>query len=780
MAALSWLTNLFGKRTRAVVDAPSGAGSAQPALLYREGFGGMGEAQPTSTINELEFSWREAYFFSCLNVIATNAMAVPLVVRTLAPAGGTLRAYSPAHLRHAVKQRAILPRDQYAVWLRDKGLESVEVDDAHPLRALLDTPNPDADTWPEFVCKTFLHLVGTGDLYWELVGGANNLPPSALYLMQPDRVTIKRDKETWVGGYFYKVNGVDTPYAPEEVFHCRLPHPMNDLYGLSRADTLEKVLGLRWNAYRYNEKYFKNGAKSGGNWVPKPGTSLPEAELLRLGEILKMRVVGIDNMHKVGVLSQPMDWVPDSTPLKDMEFGTLIQQTEHDISGVVGVPRALTGRTSDVNRSNMDALKVLFWSGTMQPLFALLTAKMNSNVCPRYGPGLYVEPDYDGIAVLQEDADARSKRAAAGFDASFLSRNEAREQAGAEPLQTPDGEVFKVKAGDVFVPVGTDPQEELDRKREEEAKQQAEATARLEALNEAKQQEQPPQEGAQPPPGEPLLPGEERGVYPLYSRAFGDEEHQAEITAAHEAMRPFELALMGDLVTYIEHLEQETLAALSRERAFLVTRAASPDAVLFQPQVEGDALWNIVRANALKAAGAGALREYAKLESGLVFNMLNPAVQQYLNEKELVIKTIPAEWHKQLRAELLAGNAKGEPVSEITKRIEGVYGDMQTWQARRIAQTETVGAYNNGAYSAIMGAEVGKKRWVATLDDKVRDSHARMHGKVVGAKERFPNGLLHPGDPAGRASEVCNCRCCIVAQVETGAAKPVSAVPEEL
>lgn len=506
-------------------------GSQQAGLVYRDGFAGQGVAQPTSTVNELEFSWRESYFFSCLNVIATNAMDVPLRVKTLAPIPGTLRAYSPAHLRHVVKQRAAMSDEHYGAWLRDKGLESQEVDEAHPLQQLLDTPNPDADTWPEFIAKDMMHLVGTGDTYWELVGGAGGLPPSALYLMQPDRVTIQRDREHWIGGYVYTVDGRDTKYAPEEVLHCRLPHPMNDLYGLSRADTLEKVLKTRWSAYTYNNKFFEVGARPGGTWVPAAGVELSEAEQTRMIEILRAQNTGVANMGKWGVMSKAMTAVVDTTPPKDMEFPALIQQTEHDISGVVGVPRALTGRTSDVNRSNMDALKVLFWTGTMKPLFALLTAKMNSSLCPRFGEGLYVEPDYDGIAVLQEDADARTKRAVAGFDASFLSRNEARDVVGAEPLLTGDGEVFKVGGGDQFVPVGIDPQEELDRKREEAAQAKEQALANLQ------QAKVPPEVVA--PPGEPLLPGEQHGIYPLYARAYGDAEHANEHAAFEKAVLPF-------------------------------------------------------------------------------------------------------------------------------------------------------------------------------------------------------------------------------------------------
>ncbi len=527
--------NWLNTRLQRAADSPT-SGSQQPGLRYGGHLGSYGVQPQTSTVNELEFSWREAYFFSCLNVIATNAMNVPLVVKTLAPTGGTLRAFSPTHLRHAVKQRAVMPPARYATWLRDKGLEAQEVDDAHPLRMLLDTPNTDADTWPEFVAKAFLHLVGTGDTYWELVGGKDLAPPSAMYLMQPDRVTIKPDATKWVGGYFYKTAGVDKPYEAEEVFHCRLPHPMDDLYGLSRADALDKVLKLRWNAYLFNGKFFEVGGDPGGMWVPEAGTIIPEAEGLRLNDMLQAQHVGVKNMGRSGFFSHPLKWISGRIAPKDMDFGTLIQQSEHDISGVTGVPRALTGRTSDVNRSNMDALKVLLWAGTMQPLFSLLTAKLNSNLCPRYGDGVFVEPDYEGIAVLQEDADARSKRAVAGFEASVLSRNEARNQAGAEPLESADGDVFKVKTGDVFVPVGTDPAEEAERKREEEEKWLEEAVARL-------KEQQPGQAGAggeQTPASEPVPPEELRGVYPLYDRAaYGDADHTAEAGAFEAAVSPF-------------------------------------------------------------------------------------------------------------------------------------------------------------------------------------------------------------------------------------------------
>ena len=57
-----------------------------------------------------------------------------------------------------------------------------------------------------------------------------------------------------------------------------------------------------------------------------------------------------------------------------------------------------------------------------------------------------------------------------------------------------------------------------------------------------------------------------------------------------------------------------------------------------------------------------------------------------------------------------------------------------------------------------MGVDIGKV-WMATLDNRTRDSHAKLDGKPVGLYDRFDNGLDRPRDPDGEAAEICNCRC---------------------
>jgi SPP1 gp7 family putative phage head morphogenesis protein len=187
------------------------------------------------------------------------------------------------------------------------------------------------------------------------------------------------------------------------------------------------------------------------------------------------------------------------------------------------------------------------------------------------------------------------------------------------------------------------------------------------------------------------------------------------------------------------------------------------DKVLPDPETSANTLWNIVLASEIAATTSSGAQVLSDLGLSMTFDTENPLVLDYLRHKELRVKTIPGELYKELRAELLAGNAAGEPIERISERVSSVYEDVKGYRARRIAQTEIVGAYNVGNIAGMDIAGVAQKEWVATLDDRVRDTHADVHGEQVGIGEEFSNGLQFPGDPLGEAGEVINCRCTVVA-----------------
>lgn len=111
------------------------------------------------------------------------------------------------------------------------------------------------------------------------------------------------------------------------------------------------------------------------------------------------------------------------------------------------------------------------------------------------------------------------------------------------------------------------------------------------------------------------------------------------------------------------------------------------------------------------------------------------------------------------------GLLTGEHPERIARRFEGLFEGTEPLsphaRAVRIARTETNRVMNEATLERISEANAKGiktlKRWDAKLDDRVRDSHARVHGEVRRDGERFSNGCLKPGD--GGPAESINCRC---------------------
>lgn len=109
------------------------------------------------------------------------------------------------------------------------------------------------------------------------------------------------------------------------------------------------------------------------------------------------------------------------------------------------------------------------------------------------------------------------------------------------------------------------------------------------------------------------------------------------------------------------------------------------------------------------------------------------------------------------------GIIQGESIEGITRRMVESLGSRNRQRMRLFARTAVTEAENAGRMEMLrdqlrMGIRV-KKKWLATHDNRTRDSHREINGEVAEVKDTFSNGLMYPGDPNGNPAEVYNCRC---------------------
>lgn len=121
---------------------------------------------------------------------------------------------------------------------------------------------------------------------------------------------------------------------------------------------------------------------------------------------------------------------------------------------------------------------------------------------------------------------------------------------------------------------------------------------------------------------------------------------------------------------------------------------------------------------------------------------------------------------KRVQNAVTQGIVQGESIADIGKRLTSELATSNGAKMDMFARTAVTGAQNAGRKERLveaeeMGIEV-KKQWIATHDNRVRDTHAYLDGQIVGVDEPFKvDGMEidYPGDPLAPPELVYNCRC---------------------
>ena len=194
------------------------------------------------------------------------------------------------------------------------------------------------------------------------------------------------------------------------------------------------------------------------------------------------------------------------------------------------------------------------------------------------------------------------------------------------------------------------------------------------------------------------------------------------------------------------------------------------------------------------------ISEFTFYDKTTVKRLLSANPKMLPNPTERVLANVASGkaqlWERrQIQSVMLQGLLQGESIPKIAKRSRRELGESHFIDeiknrnkktsrqvarelerknrnaAIRNARTMTTSAENAGRIDCFKQAqEMGislQKTWLATDDSRTRRSHRDLDGETVPVKEEFSNGLMYPADLNGAPEEVYNCRCTLVADVDT-------------
>jgi HK97 family phage portal protein len=594
----------------------------------------------------------------------------------------------------------------------DGDLEPVDISD--PWQQLFRRMNP-WWTQADVLTATEAYLMIWGAAFWFVEKSGTR--PVAIWPLRSDRVRVIPGKAVGIGGENYVAGfayrgpaGKEVPLLRDEVVWFRKFNPLDEFAGLSPIAPARLQFDSGKDAILFNRLFFSNGAHPDILFtVTDPVTDEQREEFLKA---FSKRYKGVDKAYGALLWSTSLGPKPERLGLThtEMQFLEGLRWTVDDASRVFDVPREMLG-SGDITFANREMAERHFYRGTITREWTYLANEINEMLLPvlRAPEGYRVRFDTTGVRALHDSMVAREEGLLHQVDRGILTINEFREETGREPVSWGDRPFMPL----TMVQIGDD--------------------------------------GSTPAPD---------ATSESWIEAFGD----ASVKALVQRERRFEAAQRG----LFGEQRDSVIAALNREDTRSLTgfeaKQVPPVERIFDP-TEWIRVFTRRGRPLIAVALTLAAREQANAFKLPPFNPDDPLTQKWLDERTDFWATRVNETTAQLlREEITAAAAGGEGIFEVRARVAKVFSYSEGFRAERIARTEMLAASSKGHVELYrQSGVVEAKRWIATRDDRVRETHLAAHGQIVGLNDKFEVGgeLLDAPGIGGSPANTVNCRCVV-------------------
>lgn len=273
------------------------------------------------------------------------------------------------------------------------------------------------------------HLALRGNAFSQITAnGAGEI--TELLPLHPDRMKIELLDN---GSYRYVYTdqtGRAIYYRRDEIWHLR--SLSSDGYmGMSPIELMREAIGEGLSMQGYSSRFFANDAKPGGGWIEYPGSFADKATKATFRESWQ-EMQGGSNRGKVAVLEKGMKYHELSLNNKDAQFIEARAAKDEEIARIWRIPPHKVGILARSTNNNIEQQAIEFWQDCMMPDAERWEASIE---CQLLGSDTDLEVEFDMRRMMRADSAARGVYYNSGIVAGWLTRNEAREEEGLDPIE---------------------------------------------------------------------------------------------------------------------------------------------------------------------------------------------------------------------------------------------------------------------------------------------------------------------------------------------------------
>lgn len=687
----------------------------------------------------------------------------------------------------------------------------------HPLQRLVDFPSPFLSSQR---LRSFLgtHFLTYGNALWFIERGEAQVGlPTGLRVVQPeDLSTVYANAQGYAIWYMWRdVLGYSHTSPVTDMMHFRDMSVRSMIFGYPRAaSAINDIIGDR-EASEYVREVVTNHGYVGAIAIANEETTVDEAAAAEA--MFNETVVGRGNRGRTKFIGGVKDVKSVSFDLRELEFPDLRRIAREDICAAFGVdPRmvSVSSAASDAGLSGeqyREARRRLIQQ-TVEPMMRLVESELNLWLAPEYGD-VYLRFDPDVLSALVEDNKETSERLRAEVGAGLATIEEARVVLG-RPAEYETDHTLGLASGIQVVPVALAGAEAENSVAAGEAAAKALASGATPANGDGSTPSKEPQAIASKSSADDDSARSEADAQAvLAERVFTrsivlSTDQRNLIWRAFEERAIREEAPFRRAAAMLFSEERATVARIFARQADTVPNDARAVGKIKKQSHEEGAVRTAERQIKAMYRGGGEVElrwidrfhsligaTYSKGATGVAqslerseqrasrpaakglpkagelskydYHIEAPGVQQAIRARaKRLAEHVGKTTGRNISNVIRIGLSEGMGTREIAKLIDkAVFGGDAGYRATMIARTESIGALNQGEYdTAVDSGDVEGKEWLTQNDSDVRDTHllCEAEGMIPVSEQFVTNGMLHPGDQAGSADEVINCRCTLL------------------
>lgn len=625
-------------------------------------------------------------------------------------------------------------------------------------------------TSSDLLFLTSCHLDLTGEAMWFLPRPTERAKPTEIFPVRPDCVEVvpgdPSKGEPLIKAYKYRVpdSAETVTFNWWEVLFFKYPDPENVYRGLSPVKAAALMIDTDEGSWEWNSAFFFNSAQPGA--VLQTDQKLSDKQFNRIIKAWQARFNGTKNAHKTTVLDSGLKFVPTQGTHKDMDFLEQQRWTRDSIMAMYQNTKVALGIVEDVNRASAETSEMVWTKHAIVPRMQRIVDTINEFLMPVYGKDLYL----DFANIVPQDKEYQLALLSQGTN-TFLTINEAREQLGLPPLV----------GGDVlYLPITQTPAVGDGQPAERMALQVSEKELTKPITKQARRVlnrnvVQKKLTAAVAEQVKPLILKMVQDRNKAVRRSTGANERRAiwwqkQVGTADG----FKAAMVAKLQEILNQAEDDTLARLIAELAKKRKQSAKALSAIFQREE-----WKQVIEIAMAPILEGLIRKAGQdsldfFEIGGNYEMDERAARYIRMGLGKLSTSITATQKEKITDALADGISAGEGIDQLSDRVRKVFGDLREYQAKAIAQTESIRAANFASRDAWeQSGVVEGKEWVTEHDGSVCPYCDPLDGKVIDIDDSyFKLGDKYRGDAdttikvdyadVGEPPLHVNCRCVIV------------------